>query len=388
MIIPRTTQISRIMSALEHNPIVAILGARQVGKTTITYDIEAMWGTQIHRFDLEDPEDLARLNEPKLALQNLEGLIIIDEIQRKPDLFPLLRVLVDRRDNPAQFLILGSASPNLLKQSSESLAGRVSYHTLNGFSLDEVVAEDPNKLWIRGGFPRSYLASSDKASLSWRKDFIRTFLERDIPQLGFSIPARTLSRFWNMLAHYHAQTWNASELARAFGMSHASVKRYLDLLTDSLVVWQLKPWYQNMGKRQVKAPKVYVKDSGILHSLLGVGSYVELERHPKIGASWEGFVLGELLHHLEVEPDDAYYWATHAGAELDLLVFLAGRPIGFEVKRSVKPKLTPSMRTSLTDLNLAHLFVIHAGEHEFQMHDKITALPLSNITLTQEWFRQ
>ena len=379
MLIPRTYHVSQIMSRMEQNPVVAIIGARQVGKTTITHEIATLIKMPIHRFDLEDPEDLARLNEPKLALKDLTGLIIIDEIQRKPELFPLLRVLADRDDKAAQFLILGSASPKLLKQSSESLAGRISYYSLNGFAVDEIDSKDELKLWIRGGFPRSYLASSEKESFAWRKDFIRTFLERDIPQLGFHIPAMTLHRFWNMLAHYHGQIWNGSELGRAFGMSHASVKRYVDLLTDALVVWQLKPWYQNMSKRQVKAPKVYIRDSGILHGLLGIESFLALEKHPKIGASWEGFVLSELLHQLKVEPSEAYFWATHAGAELDLLVFINGQPIGFEIKRTTSPKMTPSINNSLTDLKLDRLFVIHAGDHEFQIHEKVNAIPMASI---------
>ncbi len=379
MLIPRTYHVSQIMSRMEQNPVVAIIGARQVGKTTITHEIATLIKMPIHRFDLEDPEDLARLNEPKLALKDLTGLVIIDEIQRKPELFPLLRVLADRDDKAAQFLILGSASPKLLKQSSESLAGRISYYSLNGFAVDEIDSKDELKLWIRGGFPRSYLASSEKESFAWRKDFIRTFLERDIPQLGFHIPAMTLHRFWNMLAHYHGQIWNGSELGRAFGMSHASVKRYVDLLTDALVVWQLKPWYQNMSKRQVKAPKVYIRDSGILHGLLGIESFLALEKHPKIGASWEGFVLSELLHQLKVEPSEAYFWATHAGAELDLLVFINGQPIGFEIKRTTSPKMTPSINNSLTDLKLDRLFVIHAGDHEFQIHEKVNAIPMASI---------
>ena len=377
--IERLAQIDHIKSLLSQNPIVAIIGARQVGKTTITYEIEKHWKAPSTRFDCEDPDDLVRLNEPKLALKNLSGLVIIDEIQRKPDLFPLLRVLVDRENNKATFLILGSASPNLLKQSSESLAGRISYFNLNGFSLIEVGQENESKLWIRGGFPRSYLAQTDKASVTWRKDFIRTFLERDIPQLGFNIPAITLRRFWTMLAHYHGQIWNGSELGRAFGMTHASVKRYVDLLSDALVVWQLKPWFQNIGKRQVKAPKVYIKDSGILHGLLGIETMNGLENHPKIGASWEGFVLSEILEKLSIEPDDAYFWATHAGAELDLLVFVDGDPYGFEVKRTTAPKITPSMKNSLNDLSLKKLFVIHAGEHEFDLNEDIRAIPSHQI---------
>ena len=377
--IERLAQIDHIKSLLSQNPIVAIIGARQVGKTTITYEIEKHWKAPSTRFDCEDPDDLVRLNEPKLALKNLSGLVIIDEIQRKPDLFPLLRVLVDRENNKATFLILGSASPNLLKQSSESLAGRISYFNLNGFSLIEVGQENESKLWIRGGFPRSYLAQTDKASVTWRKDFIRTFLERDIPQLGFNIPAITLRRFWTMLAHYHGQIWNGSELGRAFGMTHASVKRYVDLLSDALVVWQLKPWFQNIGKRQVKAPKVYIKDSGILHGLLGIETMNGLENHPKIGASWEGFVLSEILGKLSIEPDDAYFWATHAGAELDLLVVVDGHPYGFEVKRTTAPKITPSMKNSLNDLSLKKLFVIHAGEHEFDLSEDIRAIPSHQI---------
>ena len=377
--IERLAQIDHIKSLLSQNPIVAIIGARQVGKTTITYEIEKHWKAPSTRFDCEDPDDLVRLNEPKLALKNLSGLVIIDEIQRKPDLFPLLRVLVDRENNKATFLILGSASPNLLKQSSESLAGRISYFNLNGFSLIEVGQENESKLWIRGGFPRSYLAQTDKASVTWRKDFIRTFLERDIPQLGFNIPAITLRRFWTMLAHYHGQIWNGSELGRAFGMTHASVKRYVDLLSDALVVWQLKPWFQNIGKRQVKAPKVYIKDSGILHGLLGIETMNGLENHPKIGASWEGFVLNEILEKLSIEPDDAYFWATHAGAELDLLVVVDGHPYGFEVKRTTAPKITPSMKNSLNDLSLKKLFVIHAGEHEFDLSEDIRAIPSHQI---------
>ena len=377
--IERLAQIDHIKSLLSQNPIVAIIGARQVGKTTITYEIEKHWKAPSTRFDCEDPDDLVRLNEPKLALKNLSGLVIIDEIQRKPDLFPLLRVLVDRENNKATFLILGSASPNLLKQSSESLAGRISYFNLNGFSLIEVGQENESKLWIRGGFPRSYLAQTDKASVTWRKDFIRTFLERDIPQLGFNIPAITLRRFWTMLAHYHGQIWNGSELGRAFGMTHASVKRYVDLLSDALVVWQLKPWFQNIGKRQVKAPKVYIKDSGILHGLLGIETMNGLENHPKIGASWEGFVLSEILVKLSIEPDDAYFWATHSGAELDLLIFVDGHPYGFEVKRTTAPKITPSMKNSLNDLSLKKLFVIHAGEHEFDLNEDIRAIPSHQI---------
>lgn len=306
MKIQRNQHISRIKQAMKYSPVVAIIGARQVGKTTITYDIAEKYKGQVTRFDLEDPDDLARLDEPKLALKDKKGLIIIDEIQRKPDLFPLIRVLVDRPDNPAQFLLLGSASPNLLKQSSESLAGRIIYYTLHGFDSSEINSSETDRLWLRGGFPRSFLAPSNKGSFAWRKGFVRTFLERDIPQLGFNIPATTLHRFWSMLAHYHGQIWNGNELARAFGISHSSVKRYVDLLSDAMVVWQLKPWYQNVSKRQVKSPKVYINDSGLLHTLLGIQTHQDLEKHPKIGASWEGFVINEILHHLNAGGDEYY----------------------------------------------------------------------------------
>ena len=379
MKIQRNQHISRIIEAMNQSPVVAIIGARQVGKTTITYDIEEKFKGIVHRFDLEDPDDLALFDEPKLTLKDKEGLIIIDEIQRKPDLFPLLRVLVDRPSNSTQFLILGSASPNLLKQSSESLAGRITYYKLQGFNSNELKSSEVEKLWMRGGFPRSFLADSNKASWAWRRGFILTFLERDIPQLGFNIPAMTLHRFWSMLAHYHGQIWNGSELARAFGMSHSTIKRYVDLLTDTLIVWQLKPWYQNLSKRQVKSTKVYLDDSGLLHSLLSIQTPHDLEKHPKVGASWEGFVIKEIIQYLGMESDECYFWGTHSGAGLDLLIFQNGNPIGFEIKRTTSPKITSSMKSSMKDLMLKKLFVIHAGEHEFKLHENITAFPMKNI---------
>ena len=387
VIVPRKQHIANVMEALTHTPVVAIIGARQVGKTTLAREIAKEYGTTVTCFDLEDPDDLARLAEPKLALQNQTGLIIIDEIQRRPDLFPVLRVLVDRPDDATRFLILGSAAPDLLKQSSESLAGRILYYALDGFDLGETGIDDLDKLWLRGGFPRSFLAPSLKVSYTWRKSFIQTFLERDIPQLGFHIPASTLHRFWGMLAHYHAQTWNGNELARAFGISHTAVRRYLDLLTGSLVVWQLQPWHANLGKRQVKSPKVYISDSGLLHTLLGIRTNLELERHPKIGASWEGYVLKEILRRMKTDPSECFFWATHAGAELDLLIVRGEKRIGFEIKRTTAPSVTPSMRISIKDLKLEKLVVIHAGEQEFRLHDHIEAVPLKKLGMLKigEW---
>ncbi len=286
---------SRVTALLDQFPVVAILGARQVGKTTLARKIAAgADGPTVH-FDLEGSDDLARLDEPRLALQRLQGLVVIDEIQRRPDLFPILRVLVDRAENRARFLILGSAAPELLRQTSESLAGRITYHELPGFALDEVGLDAWDRLWWRGGFPRSFLAPSDESSVEWRRSFVRTFLERDIPQLGSQIPAVALHRFWRMLAHYHAQVWSSAELARAFGVAATTVRRYLDLLTGALVVHQLQPWHENISKRQVRSPKVYVDDPGLLHALLGIGSRESLESHPKVGASWEGFVFREVV---------------------------------------------------------------------------------------------
>ena len=330
--IPRVRHLSRLESLLDRFPVVAILGARQVGKTTLAQQAASRWSGPTHRFDLEDPDDLARLDEPRLALQSLEGLIVLDEVQRRPDLFPFLRVLVDRPQSAARFLVLGSASRDLLRQTSESLAGRIYYHELGGLALDEVGFESSDDLWLRGGFPRSFLAADDHQSFEWRRAFVQTFLERDLPQLGIRVSAVTLQRFWRMLAHYHAQLWNGAELARAFGVSSSAVRRYLDLLTGALVIRQLQPWHENLGKRQIKSPKVYVSDTGLLHSLLGLKTRADLDSHPKIGASWEGFVLSELILHLGARPEECYFWATHSGAELDLLVVRGNRRLGLRAR--------------------------------------------------------
>lgn len=377
--IERPRHIQRVENLLAHHPAVALLGARQVGKTTLARQVMARWDGPTTRFDLEDPDDLSRLEEPKLALGHLDGLVVIDEVQRRPELFPVLRVLIDRPESTARFLILGSASPDLLRQSSETLAGRIVHHQLGGLALDEVGAEKAETLWLRGGFPRSYLAPSIEVSADWRRGFVRTFLERDVPELGIQIPATTLHRFWRMLAHYHGQLWNGAELARAFGVSASTVRRYLDLLTGALVVRQLPPWYENLGKRQVRSPKIYVADTGLLHSLLGIEARQDLDGHPKVGASWEGFVLREVVIHLGARPEECFFWATHAGTELDLLVVRGQRRRGFEVKRTTAPSTSRSIHSARESLGLDRIDLIHAGEHTFPLTEGVRAVAFERI---------
>jgi hypothetical protein len=377
--VDRPRHLAVLHAALRRGPVVAILGPRQVGKTTLARELARRQAGPVTRFDLEDPEDLGQLADAKLALGGLRGLVVLDEIQRRPDLFPVLRVLADRRPLPARFLVLGSAAPELLRQSSESLAGRIHYHELTGFGLDEAGAAKAERLWLRGGFPRSYLARSDAASAAWRADFIRTYLERDVPQLGPRVPAQTLHRFWSMLAHTHGQVWSSSEFARSFGMSDVSVRRYLDLLCSLYLARQLAPWHQNLGKRLVKSPKVYVADSGLLHQLLGVGTREALLRHPKLGASWEGFALQAVQARLGAAPGECFFYATHGGAELDLLVARGARRLGFEFKRTVAPALTKSMRVALADLRLQRLDVVHAGERTYPLAPRVRAVALGRV---------
>jgi uncharacterized protein len=374
-VINRKTDRELVRAALKRSRIVALLGPRQSGKTTLARQFVST--DSINYFDLEDPQSLARLSEPDTALRPLKRLVVIDEIQRRPDLFPLLRVLADRRPLPARFLILGSASPDLLKQSSETLAGRLETVPLEGFLLADLGAKSQNRHWIRGGFPLSFTARTEADSLVWRRQFLQTFLERDIPQLGITIPAVALRRFWNMVAHYHGQIWNAAELARALAVNESTVRRYLDLMTGLFMVRQLPPWFENLGKRQVKAPKVYIRDTGLLHALLGVASQRDLELHPKVGASWEGYAVEEILKSFR--PDDAYFWATHQGAELDLLLFKRGRRIGIECKRADAPVLTPSMRIALADLKLDELRVVYPGEKRYTLARKIEVVPLAEL---------
>jgi predicted AAA+ superfamily ATPase len=375
----RKEELEKLAGLLKRHRVVGIIGARQVGKTTLAEAYRETMSGPCHWFDLENPEDEARLAEPMLALKKLTGLVIIDEIQRHPGLFPILRVLADRKPNPARFLILGSASPELLRQGAESLAGRIFYHELGGFNLGETGTENADRLWIRGGLPRSFLADTEQGSFETRTGYIRTFIERDLRQLGINVAAVTMRRFWTMLAHYHGQTWNSSELARSFGVADTTVRNYLDQLTSALVVRQLPPWHANISKRQVKSPKVYIADSGVFHALLNLPEAADVESHPKCGASWEGFVLHQLMTHLGARPDECFFWATHAGAELDLLIVRGRKRLAFEIKRTAVPKVTPSMRHALNDLQLERLDVIHAGDHTFPLTEQIRAVALADI---------
>jgi predicted AAA+ superfamily ATPase len=377
--IARERHLERLSWLFQTFPVVAILGARQVGKTTIARALGQRWGRPVTRFDLESAADLALLADPELTLGPLQGLVILDEIQRRPELFPLLRVLADRPDSDTKFLVLGSASPDLLRQTSESLAGRIGYHRLHGLALDETGPATLDRLWLRGGFPRSFLAPGEAESFEWRRSFLQTFLERDLPQLGIRTPAETLRRFWSMVAHYHAQTWNGAEIARAFGVGESSVRRYLDLLTDALVLRQLPPWHANVSKRQVRSPKVFVEDSGLLHALLGIESANDLAGHPKVGASWEGFLIKEIVERLNARKEECFFWATHSGAELDLLIVSGQRRLGFEVKRTSTPRLTRSMAEVQEDLGLERIDVIHAGDRTFSLARNVRAVAASQL---------
>lgn len=377
MKIERASYLQTIRQRLHDNPIVSLVGPRQAGKTTLARLVAADASQAVHFFDLESPADLARLANPELVLGPLTGLVVLDEIQRRPDLFPLLRVLADRPSRPAQFLILGSASPELVREGSESLAGRVSFVDVTGFSLAELGADALSRLWWRGGFPRAFLAADDAVARQWLDDFRRTFLERDIPQLGIQVPAATLGRFWTMVAHYHGQVLNVAELARALGSSEPTARRYLDILSGTYVVRQLPPWFENIGKRQVRSPKVYVRDAGLLHALLGIPDPAALQSHPKLGASWEGFCLEQILSLCGDR--DAWFWGTHGGAELDLLLRHGGRRLGVEFKFSDRPATTRSMRIALQDLALDHLYVVHPGAHAFALDESITAMPLPRL---------
>ena len=377
--IDRSDHVDRLVWLFRTFPVVGIIGARQVGKTWLAGRLAEQVKKTVTRFDLENPADLVRLADPMLALEQLRGLVIIDEIQRHPDLFPVLRVLADRPRRPARFLILGSATRDLLRQSSESLAGRIAYHELGGFSLSETGVARLQRLWQRGTFPRSYLAASDAASVVWREEFVSTFIERDLRALGFDLPPATLGRFWTMLAHYHGQIWNGAELARAFAVSEPTVRRYLDALTGTFMVRQLRPWSENLGKRQVKTPKIYLGDSGILHSLLGIRDRAALEGHPKIGASWEGFMLEQITRHLGAAADECHFWGTHQGAELDLLVVRGRTRRAFEIKRITTPAITKSMRIAMADLGLDALDVIHAGPNTYRLAPEIRAVAATRV---------
>lgn len=371
--IQRKEYLRQIQKAVSRSPVTSLLGPRQCGKTTLA----RIFGDQhaATYFDLESIPDQQRLQNPELMLGALEGLIVLDEIQLKPELFSSLRVLVDRPGNRTKFLILGSASPHIIRKASETLAGRTEFVELSPFNLAETREQQTEKLWLRGGFPLSFLARSEDDSQVWRHDFIRTFLERDIPQLGINIASSALRRFWTMLAHFHGQTLNSSELGRSLGVSDKTIRSYLDILTGTFMVRQLQPWYENLSKRQVKAPKIYFRDSGLLHSLLGIPDLHSLMGHPRLGASWEGFALEQVIQ--VVKPLEAYFWATYSGAEIDLFFIKAGKRYGVEFKFNEAPKVTQSMRIAINDLSLDHLWVIYPGENEYPVDKKISVIPLA-----------
>lgn len=393
--IPRTDHLAQLTHRLANFPVVAMLGPRQVGKTTLARQLAAQWDGPTQQFDLEDPDDQARLADPAFVLKPLHGLVVLDEIQARPDLFPLLRVLADRPGIPARFLILGSAAPELLRHTAETLAGRVAFHELDGLALDEIASVKPigkkagndwlDSRWLKGGFPRALLASDQAGSREWSDAFIRTYLERDLPQLGINLPSLTLRRFWTMLAHYHGQTWNGSELARSLGVSDKTVSRYLDILEGTFMAFRLPPWHTNLGKREVKSPKVYVGDTGILHRLLGIDSLDGLMAHPKCGASWEGFMVHEIIRRTGAQRGEAFFWGTHTGAELDLLIHRNGRRLGFEIKLTRSPKVTSSMRSARQVLELEQLYVVCHGEGEpWPLAEGIAAVPASCLA-SPEW---
>ena len=381
--IKRPYQLDHLSTALKRAPITALLGPRQCGKTTLartfTDDLSAVY------FDLESQPDVQRLQNPELMLGSLDGIVVIDEVQIMPELFKVLRILVDRPTNKAHFLILGSASPDVVKNVSQTLAGRVEFVELAGFDLSETGSDSWKALWLRGGFPRSFLAGSDEDSFAWRNAFIHTFLERDIPQLGIAIPAAAMRRFWTMLAHYHGQTFNASQLGRSMGLSDKTIRSYLDILSGTYMVRQLQPWYENIAKRQVKAPKIYLRDSGLLHSLLDLPDLHTLFSHPQVGASWEGFALEQVLQKLE--PNEAYFWATHNSAEIDLFIRHQGRRYAVEVKFNEAPKVTRSMRIALDDLNLNHLLIIYPGTNKYPVDEKITVWPLQDVEKISDFIK-
>ena len=360
-----------VTRALSRSPVVAVVGPRQCGKTTLARQL--VTADSPNYFDLEDPVSLARLGQPRTALQELSGVVVIDEVQHRPDLFPVLRVLVDRDRNPARFLVLGSAGPSLLRQTAESLAGRIEHIELTGFQVAELGPAEMSRLWLRGGFPRSFLAATDADSLAWRRAFVRTFVERDLPQFGAGLATPALQRLLAMLAHYHGQILNVAELAGALDVAQATVRRYVDLLEQLFLVRQLRPWHENLRKRQVKRPKIYLRDPGIYHHLVGVDTMDALQTYPRIGASWEGFVLEKAI--AESSADDVYFWATHNGAELDLLLLVEGRRIGVEIKRVDAPRRTRSMAVAVDDLRLDVLYVVYPGDTRYAIDDRITAVP-------------
>jgi predicted AAA+ superfamily ATPase len=378
--IARPELVERVTAGLKHSPVTLILGPRQCGKTTLARKLgEKQEGSY---YDLESPRDLGRLAQPQTALEAARGLVVLDEIHQRPDLLPLLRVLADRQPLPCRFLLLGSASPDLMKKSSETLAGRVHFVDMNGFTLDETGVERQSQLWVRGGFPKSFLAGDEARSMKWREDFVQTFLQRDLPMLGIQVPAATLHRFWTMLAHCHGGVWNGSQIGGSLGVTHHATRRYLDALSGAYVVRQLQPWFENLGKRVVKSPKVYVRDSGLLHSLLNIPDAAALQSHPKLGASWEGFVIEQILSWAGER--NAYFWGTHSGAELDLMILAKGRRWGVEVKYQDAPTITKSMRIAMHDLKLERLWVVYPGKTGYPMDENIECVSLAELSRVRE----
>lgn len=378
MTIVREADIKKAKRLLKSNPVVALLGPRQCGKTTLSHQITHQIKTEQHFFDCENPKDLQRLSDPLTALTDLKGIVVIDEIQRTPDIFPVLRVLVDQAKE-VKYLILGSASPHLLKQSSETLAGRIAFMEMSGFHQENVPSYKIETLWIRGGFPRSYLARNEKESLQWRQNFIATFLERDIPNLGLQIPARMLQRFWSMLAHYHGQLFNASEIGRSLGVSDHTARRYLDLLAATFMIREIRPWFYNTKRRIIKTPKIYFRDSGILHALLSIENKRGLLSHPKLGASWEGFALEEVIKFLEIRENQVYFWGVHTGAEIDLVFEKNGRLYGVEVKYTQAPAISASIKAAIEELSLKHVWIIYPGKQKYPLAKNMTVCPLTDF---------
>ena len=381
-VITRKKLIESVEIAIARRRVVVLVGPRQSGKTTLAR--EFVDENSVNYFDLEDPRDLQRLAEPMTGLAPLRGLVVIDEIQRRPDLFPVLRVLADRRDQPAKFLVLGSASGELMRQTSESLAGRTERIVASGFTLNEIGKENSRRLWLRGGFPESYLDNTDEGSAVWRREFIKTLLERDLPQWGVRVPAEALHRFWAMLVNYHGQTWKAVDPARALGVDQKTTRHYLDLLTDAFMVRQLQPYHANIAKRQVKAPKIYIRDSGLCHTLLGIETEKELLQHPKVGASWEGWVIEQIL---ATQPHDAaYFWATHQGAEIDLILLRKGKLWGIEIKRADAPKITPSIKNALADLGLERVAIVYPGTKRYPIGARVEVVPVMTLASDEALF--
>jgi predicted AAA+ superfamily ATPase len=384
MFLGRKADLQKIRALFRTFPVIGIIGPRQIGKTTLAMEIARRRSPKTTRFDLERPADLARLADPSLTLEGLRGLVVIDEIQLRPELYPVLRPLADRPRRPATFLILGSATPELLRQSSESLAGRIAYHELPGFGMVDAAKPGWEKLWLRGGYPRSFLARDETESFVWRQSLTSTYTKRDLAMFGSQVEPSAMDRFWRMIAHTHGQVLNSTELARSFAVSDSTVRRYLDLLQGTFMARVLPSWSENLGKRQVKAPKVYVADPGLLHVLLGIRTWEDLQSHPKVGASFEGFALEQVVRRLGVGWDECYFWRTHQGAELDLLVIRGRTRLGFEFKHTDAPRVTPSMRVAMQDLKLKRLDVVHRGAESFPMGDRIRAVPISKLMLEIE----